>query len=432
MRKLRIFFILVCIIMTLGIISWGEYVGGDEDPGFNGLTVSAQYEEDCVIIPVSELSRAMDMNFSFNEDSGILYTEKDGYSLYFKLMDEEHELDERGLVLYGREEDKPFDSYKVKLLMQYAVDSYDSNLSEVFDKLSVGSDAAGKAIKLIEASITVEDSKGYISFEKIGTSTSEINNDSLKEILNNHLLLVNRDNTLSNDYVPQNLTKVAPSKGGVSVNMKVEKEVMDNLNILLEEAYSDGIKDYLITSAYRDYNKQKNLFSNKVNSLLKNMGRDAAEKEAATIVAVPGTSEHQTGMAVDICNFTTSLERAFADTPHGKWLEKNSWKYGFIVRYQKDKMDITKIIYEPWHLRYVGVGHSEYMKMNNLCMEEYIEYLKGNRMISFETQDGSKYIVEYIEKSELEDTGLMLDLPENYQWMVSNVDKDGYALTITY
>ena len=432
MKKLRILLILVCIIMAFRIISWGQYVGGDEDSGFNGLTVSAQYEEECVIIPVSELSRAMNMNFSFNEDTGILYTEKDGCSLYFKLLEEEHELDERGLILYGREEDKPFDSYKVKFLMQYAIDSNDSSLSDVFDRLSVESDAVGKAIKLIEASITVEDNRGYILFEKIGTSTSEINNENLEEILNNHLLLVNRDNTLSNDYVPQNLTKVAPSKGSVSVNMKVDAEVMDNLNIMLEAAYSDGIKDFLVTSAYRDYNKQKNLFNNKINSLLNKMDRDAAEKEAATIVAIPGTSEHQTGMAVDICNFTTSLVRAFADTPHGIWLAENSWKYGFVVRYQKEKMDITKIIYEPWHLRYVGTGHSEFMKENNLCMEEYIEYLKGNRMVSFETQDGSKYIVDYIEKSELEDTGLILNLPENYEWMVSNVDEDGYVLTIVY
>ena len=101
------------------------------------------------------------------------------------------------------------------------------------------------------------------------------------------------------------------------------------------------------------------------------------EEMAQKLVAPPGSSEHQTGLAVDITlkdflNYEYVLNYEFADTVQGKWLSKNSWKYGFIIRYNENKEEKTKFSYEPWHFRYVGVEHAKVMYELDLCLEEYL------------------------------------------------------------
>ena len=104
---------------------------------------------------------------------------------------------------------------------------------------------------------------------------------------------------------------------------------------------------------------------------------EEAEKITATMIAIPGTSEHHTGLAADIVTPThQTLDPEFADTDAGKWLQENAAEYGFILRYPEDKQDITEIIYESWHYRYVGVDHAMAIKENGLCLEEYLEILK--------------------------------------------------------
>ena len=97
-----------------------------------------------------------------------------------------------------------------------------------------------------------------------------------------------------------------------------------------------------------------------------------AEEKAATIVARPGTSEHQTGLAADMHNMA-SAEQSFGETEAAKWLAANAYKFGFILRYEEDKQDITKIIYEPWHFRYVGRYHATRIYESGMCFEEYLE-----------------------------------------------------------
>ena len=105
--------------------------------------------------------------------------------------------------------------------------------------------------------------------------------------------------------------------------------------------------------------------------------KEEAEKITATMIAIPGTSEHHTGLAADIVTPThQTLDPEFADTAAGKWLQENAAEYGFILRYPEDKQDITKIIYESWHYRYVGVDHAKAITENELCLEEYLEILK--------------------------------------------------------
>ena len=130
-----------------------------------------------------------------------------------------------------------------------------------------------------------------------------------------------------------------------------------------------------ICSAYRTYATQEKLYKNKVNRLIASgHSREEAEKLAATEVAIPGTSEHQLGLAVDIVDESNwNLDETQAKTPSQLWLMEHCWEYGFILRYPNEKSSTTGIIYEPWHYRYVGLEISMQLKDSGLCLEEYID-----------------------------------------------------------
>ena len=131
----------------------------------------------------------------------------------------------------------------------------------------------------------------------------------------------------------------------------------------------------IVCSAYRTEKTPTRLYRNKVARLrAAGSSREAAEEEAARWVAPPGTSEHQTGLALDIVSLDYQLlDEAQAQTPEQKWLMENSWKYGFILRYPSDKEEITGIGYEPWHYRYVGREAAAAMHQTGQCLEEYLK-----------------------------------------------------------
>lgn len=117
------------------------------------------------------------------------------------------------------------------------------------------------------------------------------------------------------------------------------------------------------------------MFENKIKDFIgQGYTRKEAKKKAGTVVALPGTSEHEIGLAVDIVDVKYQLlEENQEKTETQKWLMKNCWKYGFILRYPKDKQKITGVIYEPWHYRFVGKENAKMIMKNNLCLEEYLE-----------------------------------------------------------
>lgn len=180
-----------------------------------------------------------------------------------------------------------------------------------------------------------------------------------------NMILVNPDNSLPSNFDVE-LTEVQNS-------YRVDKRIKDAVNAMFSAAKADGV-DLIICSAYRSVDKQTQLFKNKTNEYI-NAGKTEEEAiaVAATIVARPGTSEHHTGLALDIV--TTSyqmLDDGFDQTKAYKWLYENCAEYGFILRYPKDKQSITKIIYEPWHYRYVGVDTAKEIMSQNICFEEYM------------------------------------------------------------
>lgn len=181
-------------------------------------------------------------------------------------------------------------------------------------------------------------------------------------------ILVNIDNPLKAE-----IGFTQATVGGYVVDQRIEKD----LNAMLAAAKADGVTIYPC-SAYRSIDKQTALFNRKIKQYQNNgYNYNDAYNIAKTIVAVPGTSEHHTGLALDLITpGYQQLDDGFENTAAFKWLDKHSAEYGFVLRYPKDKEDITKIIYEPWHYRYVGVNAAETIKANGWCLEEYVENLK--------------------------------------------------------
>lgn len=179
-------------------------------------------------------------------------------------------------------------------------------------------------------------------------------------------VIVNKQRALPADYIPADLVEpnvLFPYDDKVE-KRKLREVPAKALESLFAHAKQDGIELYAV-SGYRSYRTQKSLYETYV--------KTQGEAHAAAFSAVPGKSEHQTGLAMDVsgADSTTRLEQSFADTPEGQWLEKNCAQHGFIIRYPKGKEAITGYAYEPWHLRYVGKEMAEEITSKGMTLEEY-------------------------------------------------------------
>lgn len=182
-------------------------------------------------------------------------------------------------------------------------------------------------------------------------------------------LLVNRDSMISGELKPR--------LAGIGDGKYVDARCYDNLQRMLADCRAEGLSP-VVRSAYRSYDRQVRLFKNKVRRQRKK-GLDEAEAHDTAMmeVALPGASEHQLGLAMDIVDRRyQELETPQEDTAVQKWLMANSYRYGFVLRYPADKCKLTGIIYEPWHYRYVGRKAALIMHENDMCLEEYAAYLK--------------------------------------------------------
>lgn len=193
-----------------------------------------------------------------------------------------------------------------------------------------------------------------------------------------NLILVNKKNRLSQNYEPKGLMQEPITK----IWLKKETyKAFYKMSIAIQAA---GFSPIVLISGYRPYLYQEKLYNRKVENLIgEGLSKKEAIKKASTIVAVPGTSEHQTGLAIDITSTGLAKKKdplieEFEATDHGKWLKVYGDQYGFILRYPKHKTHITHISYEPWHYRYVGTTHAKRIKQADMCLEEYITYLDIN------------------------------------------------------
>ncbi|MDE6659515.1 MAG: M15 family metallopeptidase [Eubacterium sp.] len=153
---------------------------------------------------------------------------------------------------------------------------------------------------------------------------------------------------------------------------QVDKRAYDSLKKMLNDAKAKGYNP-LICSSYRTTAYQQKLFDNRVNRMKKQgMSEKEAIADTEKWIAIPGTSEHETGLAVDIVTVENqNLDDSQLKSKCQQWLMKHCYDYGFILRYPKDKTKITGIGFEPWHYRYVGYDVAQYIKENGICLEEY-------------------------------------------------------------
>lgn len=178
-----------------------------------------------------------------------------------------------------------------------------------------------------------------------------------------NLILLNCDYRLPDGFLPKLTTAVD------GYEEKLDYRVAPFYRQMYEAALLDGIT-LTPVSGYRSFARQKRNFENYIATYEKQgLSKAAATVKASQIVLLPGTSEHNAGLAMDIC----SLEVSFENTEEFRWLDAHAHEYGFIMRYPKDKTHITKITYEPWHYRYVGVDVATRLKESGMVLEEYLE-----------------------------------------------------------
>ena len=179
------------------------------------------------------------------------------------------------------------------------------------------------------------------------------------------LVLVNYENPVPEDYT---FTLIE-----LRNDQAVDERIYPDLQAMFDDARSEGIS-IIVTSSYRSYEDQVEIMERFIRDF-ENQGysHEEAKEKAEAQVNRPGYSEHQLGIGIDINSEDSSVQ----SSDHAwRWLHENAWKYGFIQRYPADKTEITHVINEPWHYRYVGKEAAQIMTENNWCLEEYLETLR--------------------------------------------------------
>ena len=204
---------------------------------------------------------------------------------------------------------------------------------------------------------------------KDGGDVIKSNEKQLIENVDDILIVINKKRYLDSDYKPNDLVvpNVKFSFDGEHEKKYMRQEAASALEELFNQAKEEGIYLYAV-SGYRSYSTQERLFKNRANRV--------GEEEANKLSARPGESEHQTGLAMDVTSQSAKFDliEEFGDTEEGKWLKDNAHKFGFIIRYLKEKTDITGYSYEPWHIRYVGKDVAKKIYNEGITLEEYFGF----------------------------------------------------------
>ncbi|MBR3928990.1 MAG: M15 family metallopeptidase [Clostridia bacterium] len=175
---------------------------------------------------------------------------------------------------------------------------------------------------------------------------------------NRNILLVNEDNLLPPDYVPEDLVNLYEMRHAfrlANAEIYMTRVAYEPMQEMFLAAEHDNVNGFIITSGYRSYERQQEIY---------------AESKPG-YAQKPGASEHQTGLCFDVTAMNSG--DGFENTEQYAWLRQNAYKYGFIQRYPANKSHITGISHEPWHYRYVGVAAAEYIHKNNITLEEYLK-----------------------------------------------------------
>ncbi|QAA33874.1 M15 family metallopeptidase [Clostridium manihotivorum] len=262
--------------------------------------------------------------------------------------------------------------YSFILMMSIVVSASIITVNKSKDTVGIVKKSENLASNNSEKTISIDNEKPDATAEKNEAKLTKEKVDNIAQ-KDYRLLLVNKNYPLDSTFKPNELvTPNVKRIGSVSLeNRKMSREAAKALENMFFDAKKDKI-NLILVSAYRSYESQADVYERKVET-------DGAT-EASKYVAKEGSSEHQTGLAVDVNSSPYyDLAEDFEKTKEGKWIAENANKYGFVIRYLKGKSDITGYNYEPWHLRYVGTDAAKYMFDNNLCLEEYVQKLASEQ-----------------------------------------------------
>lgn len=206
--------------------------------------------------------------------------------------------------------------------------------------------------------------------------------------------------------------------------MMIVDKVYEPMASMIFDFYEETkLSNILIYGAYRSTEFQQSLYDDDL--------RMTGEEES-TRVAKAGYSEHESGLAFD---FTTYPDYDYQGEGEYAWFTENCYKYGFIVRYPENKEQITKIQYEPWHFRYVGIPHAYYMAKNDLCLEEYIDmiitqyYYQADKHLEFTDDNGNEYEVYFVLSDDASET-TTIPVPTGKKFEVSGTNVNGFIVTV--
>lgn len=235
------------------------------------------------------------------------------------------------------------------------------------------------------------------------------------------LMLVNKTHTLPSDYVPEQtaLAGRVPVTGAHTLR----PEAAEAYERLYAAMQADGAGKCSVLSGYRSYATQTFLVNRRVNQRVNNgMTRQRAYDVTYQTIAPAGASEHQIGLAIDL-TVGGGTSSSFKNSGPGKWMSRHGWEYGYILRYEDAKKDLTMISAEAWHYRYVGVPHAKLMMDNGWCFEEYIDYLHQNGKLSTQIGD-TVYDVYWTADADMA-------LPAGAVEDISNDNAGGWVLTLS-
>ncbi|MEH7402470.1 VanY-A/VanY-F/VanY-M family D-Ala-D-Ala carboxypeptidase [Gottfriedia acidiceleris] len=232
-----------------------------------------------------------------------------------------------------------------------------------------------------------------------------------EQVYKGNLVLINKKYPVHKESIKSDVVNLFThkelKKGYELLDTKIElsEDVARKFSKMIVDARKEGVRHFTINSGFRDFDEQ--------NALYQEMGSD---------YALPaGRSEHNLGLSLDVGSTKMKMNEAL----EGKWLENNAWKYGFIIRYPKDKTAITGIQYEPWHIRYVGLPHSVIMEEKNFTLEEYLDFLKKQKSISTNI-NGEKYEISYYPVTK----NTTIHVPTNLRYEISGNNMDGVIVTV--
>lgn len=237
----------------------------------------------------------------------------------------------------------------------------------------------------------------YITYEAPKNLDTGILHEIKPNTADSSKLLVNKDNSLPKDYAPQKLTAIRPDKVKLEYpDLQLIPRTLDALYSMVEAAKDAGIKGFIVNSAYRSLSTQQIIFDSNLNSFKKTSKTyEEAYAKTRLLVALPGNSEHHTGLALDIFSVTGRHRDDFEGTGEQIWLNRNLYKYGFILRYPRDKTEKTSSTYEPWHIRFTGIPLSTYMTEKKLCLEEFYEKILSDGIL-----ENSPYLFMRVKSSQ--------------------------------